>query len=349
MIRLGADVGGTTLRLRVQREGEAPQVYRRSWSAGARTPEDLVAHLERLLDAAGLEPGGEQPSLGLAIAGQLDARARVVRNAPNLGWRDVALGSLLEARLAGRVGRIVLLNDLHAAALAEVHGGAARGYAHALLVFVGTGVGGALVLGGRLVRGEGGVAGEIGHVKVQGEAAACGCGERGCVEALCGGRALEASLRQEVPALAEAARPLADWQGAIVRGDSAATALCARRGAMLGRVIAGAVTLFNPGIVVLGGGVLRNVPAFRERVEASIRADVLRASALGLRIESAHCGDDSGAVGAALAAERVEGLDDRLACGDHPSAAPPESECAREGQASRAPAVAPPKSTSRPR
>lgn len=300
MIEAGADIGGTSLRLRVEVDGAAARVLRRSWDGEDRSPERLGELLGELLEE-GLPASSHPVSLGLAIAGQCDRTGRLVRNAPNLGWRDVPLHDILSASLPPAISRLVILNDLHAAALAEAHSGAARGAETALVVFLGTGIGGAVVIGGGVHRGASGAAGEIGHVKVAGRDVACGCGQRGCIEALAGGRALEAAVRELLPGIAGDPRPLARWQEAVDDANPAALRLVEERAELLGQVVANAATLVSPEVLVLGGGALRAVPALSSSLGVIVRREVLAVSGEAMRIETAHHGDEAGAIGALLA------------------------------------------------
>lgn len=310
MIRAGADIGGTSLRLRLERNGAPPRVLRRTWGEGDRSPERLVLHLREMLAEGGVADDGSTGTpplaLGVAIAGQVDRSGAVVRNAPNLGWKNVPLREHLSSGLAPQVQRVVLLNDLHAAALAESRSGAAAGTETALVVFVGTGIGGALVLRGEVHHGASGAAGEIGHVKVQGQDGCCGCGERGCVEALAGGLALERAVREILPSARMERHPLACWQDAVDGRHRQALDLIEDRAEILGRVVAGAATLCSPDVLVLGGGVLQAVPSFREALVAAIRRDVLAVTGEVMCIKSAQHGDAAGAIGA-LEATRAAG------------------------------------------
>jgi glucokinase len=222
-------------------------------------------------------------------------REDVVVNAPNLGWRDVEFGG----RLARRLGRPVrLVNDLSAAAWGELKGGAARGATDTFTVFVGTGVGSALVIGGRLVAGAGGVAGEFGHVKLVAEGGrACGCGQLGCLEAYVGGARLQGWM-------AEAGVPGApsDLERLALEGEAVAKGLYDFAVGHLALAIANQVTVLNPEVVVLGGGVLARCPGMVRRISEVVMTRASVAARQLLRIQLAELGDDSGLVGAALLA-----------------------------------------------
>jgi glucokinase len=237
----------------------------------------------------------------------------MVLNAPNLGWRQVAFGDLL-GQAVGVPVRIA--NDLSVAAWGEKHFGAARGLDDVVLVFVGSGVGSGLILGGRLHEGATGVAGEFGHLKVRPSRAdtiprRCGCGEVGCLEAYTSGANVAARVREELAAGAQTA--IAALSGgdparvtaslvdeAYRQGDVYARALWDEVSDLLGTAIANLVTLLNPARLILGGGVLLGSPTLAGLVRARFDAAVASSATRGLSVEHAWLGDDAGVIGAAL-------------------------------------------------
>jgi glucokinase len=315
-LALGIDLGGTNARAAlVDRDsGEVVASHKDPHRdrAPATVVETVVHAIEEALHSAGREPR-DFNRIGVGVAGQCLGRTGVVLNAPNLGWRDVPFGQLLEQRLGVKVR---ITNDLSAAAWGERRFGAARGVDDAILVFVGSGVGSGLILGGRLPEGDCGVAGELGHVKVRPMRATtaprrCGCGQIGCLEAYASGMNIAARVRDELAA-GVASRISELVQGdltrvsasvvdeACVQGDPYATALWEEVAELLGNGIATVVTLLNPGRVILGGGVLLGCPELRRRVDGVFRERVSRSAAVGLTLERAFLGDDAGVIGAAL-------------------------------------------------
>jgi glucokinase len=227
--------------------------------------------------------------------------------APNLGWHDIDFGALLEARLRQPVQ---LGNDLAVAGLGEAKAGAARGYQDALLVFVGSGIGSALILTGRPYRGHRGLSGELGHTKVHPGGRRCGCGEQGCLEAYAGGVNMgirvEEAIKQGRPtslkALVDAGqRPTASAiDQAADEGDSLALDIRDEAASLIGVAAANLVTELNPGVLILGGGVLMGTRTLRRRVEETVRAQAGRAAMADCRIVSPALGDDAGVIGAAF-------------------------------------------------
>lgn len=316
-VALGVDVGGTSARLvvvvrepggSVRALGPAQKV---AWydAANAPTPERLAAVIADLAARAGVTIVPDLP-VGLGFAAQLSPDGRRVLNAPNLGWRDVALADRLADALAVRRSGVRVLNDLKAILAGELAFGAARGGQNVLAVYAGTGVGGAFAIDGAIVAGDGGTAGEIGHVKLLGRSEPCGCGEVGCLEAVAGGAAILRRLVAEVEAGRLVGRPdgspltIADVDARAAAGDPTASALLDELADVLGHAIGGAMTLLNPEMLILGGGVLDHAPQLRARVERRALALTLTVARDRVRIAVGSLGDDAGALGAGSAALR---------------------------------------------
>jgi glucokinase len=315
-LALGVDLGGTNARAALVDRDSGEVVASHKDPHRDRAPAtvvETVAHaVEEALHVVGHEPRDFR-QVGVGVAGQCLGRTGVVLNAPNLGWRDVPFGRLLEERLGVKVR---ITNDLSAAAWGERRFGAARGVDDAVLVFVGSGVGSGLILGGRLHEGDNGVAGELGHVKVRPMRATtaprrCGCGQIGCLEAYASGMNIAARVRDELAAgvasrigelvqgdLTRVSASVVDE--AYVQGDPYATALWEEVAELLGNGIASVVTLLNPGRIILGGGVLLGCPELRRLVVGVFQERVSRSAAVGLTLERAFLGDDAGVIGAAL-------------------------------------------------
>jgi glucokinase len=258
---LGIDVGGTKLALAVgDGEGRIRARRRRPTAPSGRPEDDLariVADARELLAEAGVAPG-ELAALGVSLPGPLDPEAGVIHNPPNLpGWREVDVRTPL-ARAFGRP--VHLENDANAAALAEWRFGAGRGFRHLVYLTMSTGVGGGLVLDGRLHRGAGCQAGEFGHAPVEWEGEPCACGLRGCLEAYVGGAAWMRRLRSVTPETSRvavlaggAAHARPEHAVAAAReGDAFARAEVERYVRHLARGIVPIVFGLAPEVVVLG-------------------------------------------------------------------------------------------------
>jgi glucokinase len=307
-LTIGVDVGGTkVLGGVVTPDGEVLAIERRV------TPDDDARQTAAVIadvvsDLVAAHPGVE--AVGVGAAGWISADRSSVLFAPNVAWRNEPLRD----RIAEKVGLpVVVENDANAAAWAEYRFGAARGVPDALLVTVGTGIGGGIIANGELFRGAFGVAGEIGHVRVVPDGLPCGCGRRGCFEQYCSGPALV----REARALAEAyptraARLLALAGGevdaiqgpqvtqAAIEGDDAAVEAFAVIGRWLGQGLADLVTIWDPGVLVLGGGVAEAGELLLAPARTAYTA------ALGPRVEfavaeihGAELGNSAGLIGAA--------------------------------------------------
>ncbi|MBL8923586.1 MAG: ROK family protein [Myxococcaceae bacterium] len=294
MLALGIDIGGTNARAAVVEPVTGRLVSSAKEALVDRSPAAVVAVVAALVERVSRGHDVARAPVGVGFAGML--RGDVVVNAPNLHWRDVDFGGPL-ARALGRPVRLV--NDLSAAAWGELSGGAARGARDTFTVFVGTGVGSAIISGGRLLSGATGVAAEFGHVKLVAEGGRrCGCGEHGCLEAYMGG----AKLTEWMAESGVAGTP-SDLERLALQGDAPAKGLYDFAVGHLALAIANQVTVLNPAVVVLGGGVLSRCPGMVRRVTDVVMTRASAASRQGLEVKLAELGDDSGLVGAALLAQ----------------------------------------------
>lgn len=289
---LGLDIGGTNARAAVVApDGRLLDVAKAALED--RSPAGVLSAVERLFAQLAVGQSLAVAPLGVGFAGML--RGPVVVNAPNLGWRDVDFGGALAARL-GRPVRLV--NDLSAAAWGERCCGAARGADDVFTVFVGTGVGSAIIANGALLSGATQVAGEFGHVKVLAEGGrACGCGERGCLEAYLGG----AKLMEWMAESGLSGTP-ADLERLALEGETIAKGLYDFAVGHFALAVANQVSVLNPAVLVLGGGVLLRCPGMVRRTTDVVMTRSTTASRQGLQVRLAQLGDDSGLVGAALLA-----------------------------------------------
>jgi glucokinase len=309
----GFDIGGTNARLSLFDESWQVIAETRHTVRDASAPDELVETMHRMLEEAGEEASvdpSELASIGVGVAAQLDATGTEVINAPNLGWRNVQFGDLISETIEADFGDldILIVNDLNALLWGEHCDGAVTDAENVLAVYVGTGVGGAILTEGNLVTGAGGKAGEIGHSKVVPGGRLCGCGERGCVEAYTGGVHLE-NLAAEIAerhGFDEVLRPgeaiTADLKEAdrlAADGHPEFDELWERATDYLAVVLANACTLLNPAVLLLGGGVLDNLEDFRGRVLTKTPPLVLEACRDDLALRFPSLGDDAGVLGAA--------------------------------------------------
>jgi glucokinase len=263
-LTVGVDIGGTkVLGGVVDEDGSVLAQARRETPAT-----DSVETLDRIVEViVELTARFEIEAVGIGAAGMIDAKRSTVLFAPNLAWRNEPLRDEVARHVPVPV---VVENDANAAAWAEFQfGAAADANDSMIMVTVGTGIGGALVLCGELIRGAHGIAGELGHVLAVPNGLPCGCGRHGCVEQYASGRALvryAKAAAEDDPAKAAQLLDLAGGEvegitGPMVtraakQGDLAATYAFAQLGYWLGNALADLVQVVDPQVLVIGGGVV---------------------------------------------------------------------------------------------
>jgi glucokinase len=280
MRSLGLDLGGTNIKLALLEDGAV--VAREE----ARTGSGVEEVLDRMADLA---RGAEAvDSVGVALPGLFD-RDGVALLLPALdGWT----GRPVRAELERRLGQPVrLINDGHAFALAESTLGAGRGAGNVMCVVCGTGIGGGLVLGGKLHLGPDDRAGEFGHHTVVQDGPRCECGNRGCLELYAGARAIAAAAGTET---------FADAAAAAQAGDARARRALERAGTVIGVAIANVLIFLCPDRVVVGGGVAQAGPPLLGPLRASVAERARVAPLERIEIVEAGLGAHAGAIGAAL-------------------------------------------------
>jgi glucokinase len=300
MTTIGVDLGGTKVLAAVVAHGKVGRTVKQPTPTEG--PKAVIQAIVRAVE----ELGGAD-HVGLGCPGVVDQDKGTVSHAPNLaGWdTEVALRDMLEKALPKT--EIRLDNDVNVGVLGEQSAGAARGHRDVLGVFAGTGVGGGLVLDGKLRRGPRGVTGEIGHVIVAPDGRRCGCGGLGHLEAYAGRAGIEAEARRRhaagvSTALVELAGDGHMKSGVIAKalaaGDPVALELVDGAIVALGTAIASAVTLVDITTVVLGGGITEKLGAdFVARVDVAVQSRVI--SGMPVTVVAAALGDDAGVVGAA--------------------------------------------------
>jgi glucokinase len=310
-LALGIDIGGTKVAGGlVDRDGVVVARARRDTPHRSKSPvvveDTMVEVISELLGMA----DREVVAVGIGAAGFVAADRATVVFAPHLSWRDEPLEANLQRRVPVPIS---VDNDANAAAWAEWRFGAARGESHVVMVNLGTGIGGAMVLGGAIMRGRFGIAGEFGHMQVVPGGQRCECGNRGCWEQYASGNALV----REARSLMTANSPLAtDLLGrvdgdpsaltgpmitqAAREGDPTATELLGEIGQWLGVGIANLAAAFDPGVFVIGGGVSAAGDLLLEPARASFRRSL---TGRGYRPEpqilAAELGNEAGLIGAA--------------------------------------------------
>ncbi len=307
---LSADIGGTRLRA-ASFAAEGVKPLRRA-ALPTHGDEPVLERLKRLLRS--VQPdGGALLGIGVASPGPLDPVRGVVLEAPNIpGWRNLPLKTLLEAEFGAPVA---VDNDANLAALGEWRYGAGRGHHHLLYLTISTGIGAGVIVNDRLLHGACGLAAELGHVTVAPDGPLCGCGQRGHLEVVASGTAIarmaaEALAAGKASALAALphAPTAADVAAAAQAGDPLARRIFAEAGAHLGRALADFLHIFNPSVVILGGGVVQAGDVLLRPLKDALSAHVMTPAYLdGLTLTTAALGDDAGLLGALTLARRQRG------------------------------------------
>lgn len=309
-VTVGVDVGGTKVLA-----GVVDAAGRVSSTARGDTPRAEANEVEDALVTAVLQAAGGRPleAVGVAAAGLIDAAGQHVAFAPHLPWRGEPLRTTLEERFGCPVA---LDNDANCAALAEWTFGAARGAHSTLMVTVGTGIGGAFLLDGHVVRGANGMAGEFGHMQMVAGGAACECGRYGCWEQYSSGSAL---VRTALTLMDRRASRLDDLCGgrhervtghmvtaAAESGDVVAQEAFMAVGDWLGVGVANLVAVLDPEVVVIGGGVAVVGERLTEPARHALRRSLVGAEYRKIpKLLVAQMGEPAGLIGAALLARQL--------------------------------------------
>jgi len=311
---IGVDLGGTKLLAGVLDRDLAVH-HRAQRTVRGLDQAELLDAIVAAVEEARAAAAGEVAAVGFGIPCLIDQRHGMALMAVNLPLADLPFRALMSERLGLPVH---VDNDANAAALAEHRAGAAQGCDHAIVLTLGTGIGGGLILGGEVYRGAIGAGAELGHITVDLDGPPCqgNCPNRGCLETMASGTALAREGRriaQERPesALGAALDEGRAIDGALVTelahdGDEAAREALALIGRNLGAGIAGLLNLFNPDVVAIGGGVLAAGELLLEPARAEVAVRALPPVRDHARIVPAHFGAEAGMVGAgALALDHL--------------------------------------------
>ncbi len=312
---IGVDLGGTKAETAlVDRGGKLLQRLRRPTPVEA-GPDAIISEITGAVKGLIAEGGSTPLGVGVGLAGQIDPRQGLVRFAPNLGWRDVPFQRNLSQALDLPV---VVTNDVRAATWGEWLHGAGKGCDDLVCLFVGTGIGGGVVSGGRMLSGCSNTAGELGHMTIDLNGPLCTCGNQGCLEALAGGWALARQAREAVSADLKAGGLLLQMAGGRLEALTARIVAEAAKSddplakglmdAALRVLTAGAISLinaFNPCRLILGGGVIEGLPHLVDRISRGVRGRALPAAIGPLQVLPAKLGSDAGVIGAAMLAMRT--------------------------------------------
>ncbi|HEY7568752.1 MAG TPA: ROK family protein [Gemmatimonadaceae bacterium] len=311
---IGVDVGGTNIAVAALDEsGENTYGLRSEPTRADQGSDAVVDHMVRMIDTAIAETIAETGAkrsafagVGVGAPGPLDRERGVVLVAPNLGWHNLALRDII----ADRVGLTATLdNDANCATLGEWWLGAARGGRNVVGMTIGTGIGGGLILDGKLYHGSSDVAGEIGHMTIDSTGRWCKCGNYGCLEQYASGTAIARRAREALTADNDSLMhrmvdgKLDDLTAALVyeaakKGDMLAIEVVHDTARFLGAGVANILNIFNPDVVVIAGGVTQAGEALFEPLEREVRRRAFKASVDAARIVPGTLPGTAGIVGA---------------------------------------------------
>jgi glucokinase len=295
MATVGVDLGGTKLLAgALSPTGELlHRVYRR---IGGLSREDLLSTIEAAYVEVSAAAGGDVTGVGFGIPSMIDRHTGVSVSSNHLPLDGMPFAETLRDRLGLPVA---VDNDGNCAALAEWRQGAAAGARHVVLLTLGTGIGGGLVLDGKLYRGARGAGAELGHMVVDADGPACfgDCPGRGCLEALASGSALARdALAAGLPGDGAEVTRLAR------EGDAAAGAVLDAVGRRLGAGLAGLAMVFGPEVIVVGGGVMAAGELLLGPAREELARRAMEPTRSAVRVMAAGLGEDAGMIGAALMA-----------------------------------------------
>ncbi|MCP8322620.1 MAG: ROK family protein [Candidatus Methylarchaceae archaeon HK02M2] len=314
---LGVDLGGTKVKTAlVDVNGQILSAHKyptHPEKGSDKIITDILTSIDECLDKA----RQEAKVLGIGIAGQVDFKG-VVHYAPNLKWRNVPLKEKLEEKLGLPV---IVVNDVRAATWGEWRYGSGKGVDDLIVLFVGTGIGGGVISGGKILVGCSNTGGELGHITIVYGGRSCRCPNMGCLEAYAGGWAIAERAQEAVRSDPEAWQYLTSLAGSIENitaatvghayreGDQKAHQLVKETGQYLAAGAVSIVNAFNPCLFVLGGGVIEGLPDLIQIVENFTRKKALESALKNLKFVKAALGDDAGVIGAAaLAQNKIYGL-----------------------------------------
>ena len=316
IITLGIDLGGTKLETALVDGTGHILASRRGPTQPEAGPDEVINNIVACVHQCLKDAGKAVLAVGIGVAGQVD-KAGIVHFAPNLGWHNVPVKAKLEAALDMPV---IINNDVRAATYGEWQHGAGQGVDDLVCLFVGTGIGGSIVSGGRLLEGSSNSAGELGHITIVNNGRRCHCPNYGCLEAYAGGWAIAERAQEAVLADPQAGERLITLAGDIHHisaatvaqahheGDPLATRLIQETAQYLAAGVVSIVNAFNPRLIILGGGVIQGMPDYVPAMEHAAREKALPPAVENLRVVMAALGDKAGVIGAAaLARQHLRG------------------------------------------
>ena len=311
LLTLGIDLGGTKVKTAlVDSKGKilSAHKYPTNPEKGA---DGVIEDILKCIDGCLGDNIQKAEALGIGIAAQVDLNGNVI-DAPNLRWRNVPLKRILEKKLGMPV---FVLNDVSAATWGEWRYGSGKNVSDLVVIFIGTGVGGGVISGSRMVIGCNNSGGELGHITIALDGRQCHCPNKGCLEAYAGGWAIAERAQEAIRANFQNGRQLISLAGTIenitaktvgdayYKKDPLSVQLIEETIQYLAAGVVSIVNVFNPRILILGGGVIEGMPELISEIEKIAKEKALESSLVDLKITKAALGSDAGVIGAAIFAQ----------------------------------------------
>ena len=291
---LAIDIGGTKVKFgTVSHSGKITRSAQFAVERGAK-PESVISRIAFRLKE---ERFGKFSGIGIACAGLMAASGRTVVFSPNLNWRNIPLAGIAE-KILGRPARIE--NDVNAVALGEQKFGAGKGADDLVALFVGTGIGGGIVSGGRLIRGANGFSAEIGHTVFKPDGWRCACGRRGCFETYAGGKYIVCNFHRSGGS--RSLKKPSDIYAAAKKGNRIARRVWQDALEALSTLCVNLATTLDTKVIVLGGGVIENCPGLDREIMRKVRRYFTRNWKNCPAIVKSSLGADAALLGAASCA-----------------------------------------------
>lgn len=315
---IGIDLGGTSIKaLAVDGKNKILATGKKKTESGVK-PKALIKEIAALVESTAKNAGSKLKSVvavSIGAPGAIDVRRGIVTEAPNLGWKNVHLAAELRLRLGTA---IVVDNDVNVGVIGEHALGAGEGVDDVIGIFVGTGIGGGIISGGKLFEGASGWAGEMGHTVIEVNGPVCSCGRRGCAEALASRTAMARDVMLAIKAGAKSIVPellkerqrdritSSIIQAALAKHDPVMTQVLKRAQFFLGILVGNMVNVLDPERVVIGGGVASRLgEAFVGPIRTTAYEHFLHPEAVRrIKVLAGRLGDNAGALGAVVLARK---------------------------------------------
>ena len=289
---LGIDIGGTRLRVALVDDRGRVLAREEVFTKAQAGPDAVIGQIVALADLIAPDRG-DIAGAGISCPGPIDTKRGLALGIPTLaGWDNIPIAQMVGTAVSLPVQ---LENDGIAAAMGEWTFGAGKGLDNIVYVTISTGVGGGVIIDGRVARGRMGMAAHIGHMTVERDGVVCSCGNRGCWEAYASGTAFGRRIAGH--AIADLPDPKAVFAAATL-GDTRALELVAEQADWLGIGIANLLHLYSPDVVLLGGGVANGFALLRQGIEARIATNAMPAFQ-AVPVRPAGLGENAGLIGAA--------------------------------------------------